>query len=42
MVDKKYRGQIIVDIAGFIVLFLILIIYYSYTKPYEKKYKNKI
>lgn len=42
MIPDKYRGQIIIDIAAFIVLFIILIIHYSYTKPQEFTLKNKM
>lgn len=45
MIPEKYQGQVIVDITAFIVLFLILIIYYGYTKPQTytmlRKMKNK-
>lgn len=41
MIPEKYKGQVITDIAAFVVLSLIFIIYYGYTKPEEKKMKNK-
>lgn len=35
------EGQIMVNIAGLIILFFILFIYYLYTKPYELKLLKK-
>ena len=45
MIPEEYLGQVIVDIAAFIILALILIVHYAITVPYEKtilrKAKNK-
>jgi len=45
MIPEKYLGQVIVDIAAFMVLALVLVIHYGITIPYEKailrKAKNK-
>jgi hypothetical protein len=37
MIPNKYRGQLITDLAFVIVLILILLINYLYTKRKEKK-----
>ena len=36
MVAKEYLAQVIVDIGALTILALIYIIYYGFTKPYEK------
>lgn len=36
MIPKKYRGQVIVDVAALLVLALIFVIHYGITVPYEK------
>jgi hypothetical protein len=42
MIPEKYKGQVIVDIAAFLILFIILIIHYGYTKPQEFTLKRKL
>jgi len=40
MIPEKFKGQVIVDVAGLVILITTLIIYYSYTKPCEDRIKK--
>jgi hypothetical protein len=37
MIPEKYKGQIIVDVAAFLILFIVLAVHYVYTKPTERR-----
>jgi hypothetical protein len=37
MIPEKYKGQLIVDVAAFLILFIVLAIHYGYTKPFERR-----
>jgi hypothetical protein len=40
-IPEPYRGQLIIDLGAVIIIFLVLLIYYTYTVKEEKRLNKK-